>query len=164
MMDCSGLLIVVPPGERYHIYTDGTVKDGRGTASCDIDLELDKVIDFTRTDFELGLVAYRLTLRNSDDAVATAFLAEVADLLPSGATVSSSDAPPGTSFDESSATWSVPMLEVGQEFEMELVLHFEDGLISRLVDKYEPAMRKSVEEYVAAYSESLGIQVNPIHR
>ena len=43
-------------------------------------------------------------------------------------------------------------------------VHFEDGLICRLVDQYEPAMRKSVEEYVAAYSDRLGIQVNEMHR
>jgi hypothetical protein len=38
--------------------------------------------------------------------------------------------------------------------------HFEDGLICRLVDHYEPAMRESIEEYVAAYSDRLGIHVD----
>ena len=42
--------------------------------------------------------------------------------------------------------------------------HFEDGLICRLVDEYEPAMKKSVEEYVAAYSDLLQIQVEQTHR
>jgi hypothetical protein len=43
-------------------------------------------------------------------------------------------------------------------------VHFEDGLICRLVDQYEPAMRQSIEEYVAAYSERLGIHIDGTHR
>ncbi len=126
-----------------------------------IDLELTKVVDNSYP--AVGdKVRFTITLTNNDEyrtvETATATGIQVKDYLPQGLTLHSSEAPYGTTFDESTTTWHIDELGPGKSLSLVLkVVVDKDGEFTNCAEVWDAnEIDRDSKTGAEAYGELVG--------